>query len=147
MVADWRHIGMTLYLELHTKNWREGSLSATCSWKWAQDYKIVYKKGLCWNNIIAWYSGIWWSPKELWQRKVTTPWGKVRWSWVEIWPLEDSLFPSIDMDVYEAARYASLWFTKESTHATKYRIFFVVMEMYLHMVVNQYARLSPSLYK
>jgi len=35
----------------------------------------------------------------------------------------------------------------EPMHTTKNRIFFVVMAMDLHMVVNQHPRPSPSLYK
>ena len=50
------------------------------------------------------------------------------------------------MDVCGIARYSSLWITKELTHATGNRIFYLVMDMMLHMVVNQYPRISPRLY-
>lgn len=49
--------------------------------------------------------------------------------------------------MWKAASYALLWFTKELIHEIEIQIFFVLMLMDLHMVVNQHPRLSLSLYK
>jgi len=60
---------------------------------------------------------------------------------------EYSYFPSIEVDVCQAVRYASLWCTKDPTCAVENKILFLVMVMDLDMVVNQYPRLSSILYK
>jgi len=50
--------------------------------------------------------------------------------------LEDTQFPLVEIDVCEAAWYASLWHTKELLHAHDSIIFFMLLEMDLHMVEN-----------
>lgn len=65
-------------------------------------------------------------------------------SWKES---KDSQFSTVEVDVCEGTRYASIWFVKEHMHIVENKMFFVVMAMDFHMVVNQYPRLSPSLQK
>lgn len=61
--------------------------------------------------------------------------------------MEESKFPPIKLYVCEATEYASLQYTKEFLCAMENRIFFIILLMDLHMVVNQHIRLSPSLYR
>lgn len=56
-------------------------------------------------------------------------------------------FLIVDVDVCEEVRYDFLCYTKEPTQAMKIHIFFVLMQIDLHTVVNQYLRLPSSLYK
>lgn len=58
-----------------------------------------------------------------------------------------SQFPPIEPDVCEAVNYASLWYTKDPLHALENGIFFLLLSMYLHMMVNQKPRFSPNLYR
>lgn len=59
----------------------------------------------------------------------------------------DSQFPLVEIEVCEAAQYASMWNTKESLCAQEKHFSFVLLSMDLHMVVNQYPKLSPRLYE
>ena len=43
--------------------------------------------------------------------------------------LEGSQFPSIDRELPEAMKYASLWATKDATRIRDTKIFWVLMEM------------------
>lgn len=52
----------------------------------------------------------------------------------------------MDLDIYEVARYASLWASKDPTRAMENTIFWVLLETELCMVINQRPHLSPALF-
>ena len=54
---------------------------------------------------------------------------------------EDSHFFTVEVDVCEAVKYPSLWFTKDPSWTIEKNMLFVVIVMDLHMLVNQYPRL------
>ena len=64
------------------------------------------------------------------------------------WELpEDNQFPSITLDLPEAAKYASLWATKDANRICDSKIFWVFMEMNIRMGINHKPRLSSIVYK
>ncbi len=53
------------------------------------------------------------------------------------WELpEDSWFSSIAQDLPEAAKYASLWETRDTQKIRESKIFWVLMEMNIRMGIN-----------
>ena len=53
------------------------------------------------------------------------------------WELpEDSQFPLVAPDLPEAAKYASLWETKDAQRIKDSKIFWILMEMNIHMAIN-----------
>jgi len=60
---------------------------------------------------------------------------------------QDLYFPPIEENMCEVMRYASVWYTKETSRAQVNIILFVFYHMDLHMLVNQCPILSPSLYQ
>ena len=63
------------------------------------------------------------------------------------WELpEDSQVPSVTPDLPEATKDASLWATKHAQHIKENKIFWILMEMNIHMAINRKLRLSPTMY-
>jgi len=56
---------------------------------------------------------------------------------------EDSQFPSIVQDLPKAAKYTSLWATKDAQRIGDNKIFWVFMEMNIRMGINPKLWLSP----
>jgi len=61
--------------------------------------------------------------------------------------MEDTQFPPIEEDVCEAVRYASSWHTTQPEHTLENKIFFILYQMDLHMLINQHPHLSLRLHK
>ena len=59
---------------------------------------------------------------------------------------ENSQFPTIDRDLSEAVKYASLWATKDAYRIHDSKIFCVFMEMNLRMGINCKLHLSHNVY-
>ena len=59
---------------------------------------------------------------------------------------EDSQFPTIERDLSEAAKYASLWATKDANRIRDNNIFWVFMEMNIRMGINHKTKLSTIVY-
>lgn len=55
-------------------------------------------------------------------------------------------FPTMDLDICEAMWYASLWASKDPIRAMENKMFSVLFEMELHMVINQWSQLSLALF-
>jgi len=53
----------------------------------------------------------------------------------------------MDPDVCEAAKYASLWESKELTQVTKKKLFWVILKMDLRTTMSQKPQLSPVLFQ
>lgn len=63
------------------------------------------------------------------------------------WELpEDSKFPSVTPNLPEAVKYASLWATKDAQCIKDSKIFWILMEMNIHMVINRKLQLSPTVF-
>ena len=60
--------------------------------------------------------------------------------------LKNSQFPIIGRDLPKAAKYASLWATKDATRIHDSKIFWVFMEMNLRIWINCKPRLSTTVY-
>ena len=60
--------------------------------------------------------------------------------------LEDSQCPPHKEDLPDAARFTSLWSTKNPASIKESKIFWILLEMDLHMVINKRPRLSPILF-
>ena len=59
---------------------------------------------------------------------------------------EDSQFPLVAMNLPEGVKYTSLWVTKDAQHIKDSKIFWILMEMNIHMTINHKPRLSPSVF-
>lgn len=57
-----------------------------------------------------------------------------------------SQFPSITSNLPKAAKYASLWVTRDAQQIRESKIFWVLMEMNIRMGINCKPRLSPTVY-
>lgn len=61
------------------------------------------------------------------------------------WELpKDNQFLSVALDVPEAAMYASLWATEDPQRIKYNKIFWIIMEMNVHMAINYKPWLSPT---
>jgi len=58
----------------------------------------------------------------------------------------DSQFSPIDQDLPEAAKYASLWATKDTKWIHAVKVFWVLMEASIRIWINKRPRLSPTVY-
>lgn len=58
--------------------------------------------------------------------------------------LEDSQFPLVASDLLEVVKYASLWETNNPQRIKDNKIFWILMEMNMHMAINHKLRLSPT---
>lgn len=61
--------------------------------------------------------------------------------------LEDSQFPPLDKDLLEATKFASLWATKDVVQATETKLFRVLMQASIYMVINQKLQLSSTVFE
>lgn len=59
---------------------------------------------------------------------------------------EDNQVPTIAKDLLEAAKYASLWATKDVQWIRDNKVFWVFMEMNIRMGITRKPRLSPTVY-
>jgi len=60
---------------------------------------------------------------------------------------KDSQFPPQDVDLPEAVKFALLWVKTDLVRAMEMKMFWVLVEMDLHMVINQRLRLSSTLFE
>jgi len=60
---------------------------------------------------------------------------------------EDSQFPHIDRELPEAAKYTSLWASKDAKRIGNIKIFWLLMEVSIWMWINRRLHLSPMMYK
>lgn len=60
--------------------------------------------------------------------------------------LEDGQFPSIALDLPEAMKNALLWETKEAQRIKDIKIYWILMEMNIHMAINHKLQLSSTVY-
>jgi len=59
---------------------------------------------------------------------------------------EDNQFSTINRDLSEAVKYASLWATKDSNRICNSKIFWVFMEINLKIGINRKLQLSPTVF-
>lgn len=57
---------------------------------------------------------------------------------------EDSQCPLVMPDLLEAVKFASLWATKDPQWIKDNKIFWILMDMSIHMAINCKPRLSPT---
>ena len=63
------------------------------------------------------------------------------------WELpKDSQFPLVAPDLPEAAKYTSLWATKDAKRIKDSKIFWILMEMNICMTINHKPRLLPIMF-
>lgn len=60
---------------------------------------------------------------------------------------EDSQFLPLEEDLPEAAKFASLWSTKDLERIKESKILLILMEMDLQIVISQRLRFSPTLFE
>lgn len=53
----------------------------------------------------------------------------------------------MDKGLLEATQFSSLWATKDATRVTKTKVFWVLMEVSLHMAINQKPWFSPNVFE
>lgn len=64
------------------------------------------------------------------------------------WELsEDSQFPLIETDLLEAAKFASLWATKDVDRVRESKVFWVLMEVSIRTTINQKPWFSPTVFE
>jgi len=61
--------------------------------------------------------------------------------------LEDSQFPPVEKDLLEAAKFSSLWATKDVAQVIERKFFWPLMEVSIRMAINQNLPLSPTLFE
>lgn len=59
---------------------------------------------------------------------------------------KDSQFTPQDLDLPEVGKFALLWATKDAAWVNETKMFWVLVEMDLCMVISQRLRFSPTLY-
>lgn len=63
------------------------------------------------------------------------------------WELpKDSQLPSVALEVPEAAKYTSLWVTKDAQRVRDNKVFWILMEINVRMAISRKLRFSPMLY-
>lgn len=60
--------------------------------------------------------------------------------------LEDSVFPSVMLEIPEAVKYGSLWVTKDAQWIKERKIFWIFVYMNIQMGINRKPWLSPTIY-
>jgi len=60
--------------------------------------------------------------------------------------LEDSQFPSVTPNLPEVVKYTLLWATKDAQRIKDNKIFWILMEINIHMAINRKPRLSPIVF-
>lgn len=64
-----------------------------------------------------------------------------------VWELpEDSQFPPVAQDLPKVANFSSLWATKDPQRVKHNKVFWILMEMNIHMAINRKSRLLPTVF-